>query len=165
MPISDSSIPLFSAIIPIVFICALEVLLSALKNKSRSVKHVLEGEPTYIIYKGRILSDALEENRLSVNEVLAEMRSQGIGNIEDAYYAILEPNGKLSVLEKGGGRQMGHAVIIDGEIKYKELGAAEKDEAWLYKKLSERNVEIKDVLIASVLDNGEIKIMRRETKK
>ena len=101
IPISESNVPLLAAIIPIVFICTLEIFLSALKNKWHGLKHVVEGEPVYIIYKGKLLQDALDENRISINELLCEMRIQGIGSISEVYYAILEQNGKLSLLKTG----------------------------------------------------------------
>ena len=165
MPISDSSIPLTNAIVPIVFICALEVLLSALKTRWHAAKHILEGEPTYIIYKGRILEEALECSRISVNEVLAEMRSQGIGNIDDVDYGVLEANGKLSLIERSEGREMGHAIIIDGEVRSGELTAIGKDEAWLEKELGERGVGMLDILLLSVTDSGEIRIIKKRKKK
>ena len=52
LPISDTDIPLLPSIVPILFIAATEVLVSVVKNKSAALKRVVEGEPTYIIYKG-----------------------------------------------------------------------------------------------------------------
>ena len=161
MPISDSSIPLINAIVPIVFICALEVLLSALKTRWHAAKHVLEGEPTYIIYKGRILEDALESSRISLNEILAEMRSQGIGNIGDVEYGVLEANGKLSLIERSEDKKMGHAIVIDGEIRQGELVAIGHDELWLQEILDARAVGLKEILLLSVTDSDEIQIIKK----
>lgn len=162
MPISDSSIPLINAIIPIIFIVSLEVALSAIKTKWRAAKHVLEGEPCYIIYKGKLLQSELEKNRVSLNEVLAEMRSQGIGNITDVYYGILEANGKLSLIKRSEGDDLGHTVIIDGELHVAELNAAGKEVKWLDKFLKERKLGIGDVLLLSVLDNGDTELIKKE---
>jgi uncharacterized membrane protein YcaP (DUF421 family) len=165
MPISDSSIPLINAIVPIVFICALEVLLSALKTRWHAAKHVLEGEPTYIIYKGRILEQALGSSRISLNEVLAEMRSQGIGNIGDVEYGVLEANGKLSLIEKSEDKKMGHAIVIDGEIRQGELVAIGHDELWLQEILDARAVGLKEILLLSVTDSDEVQIIKKEKGK
>ena len=165
MPISDSNIPLINAVIPIIFICSLEVLLSAMKTRWRAAKHILEGEPTYIIYKGRVLHEALEKNRVSINEVLAEMRSQGIGNIGDVYYGILEANGKLSLIEKRGDKQMGHTVIIDGEIRERELSAIGLDRTWLSDTLGEYGINCDEVLLLSVTDDGKSQLIRKENTK
>ena len=165
MPISDSSIPLINAIVPIVFICALEVLLSALKTRWHAAKHVLEGEPTYIICKGRILEDALESSRISLNEILAEMRSQGIGNIGDVEYGVLEANGKLSLIERSEDKEMGHAIVIDGEIRQGELVAIGHDELWLHEILDARAVGLKEILLLSVTDSDEVQIIKKGKEK
>ncbi|MBR7116359.1 MAG: DUF421 domain-containing protein [Clostridia bacterium] len=164
MPISDSSIPLINAIIPIIFIVAVEVALSAIKTKWRAAKHLLEGEPSYIIYKGKLLQNELERNRVSLNEVLAEMRSQGIGNITDVYYGVLEANGKLSLIKRSEGDDLGHAVIIDGELHEAELRAAGKDMKWLEKQLKEHSITRDNVLLLSVLDNGDTELIKKEKK-
>lgn len=162
MPISDSSIPLLNSIIPIIFICALEVLLAALKTKWRAAKHILEGEPSYIIYKGRLIPEELEKNRVSINEILSEMRSQGIGNIADVYYGIIEANGKLSLIERGGEKQMAHSVIIDGEVREGELRISGRDHAWLNSFLKKKSLKPEDILLLSITDNGETSLIRRK---
>ena len=83
IPIDDPDIPLFNAIIPMLFILSLEIIISTLKNRSEKIKSVLDGNPIYIIYKGKILQNALKENRISINELLSEMRIQGIGDISE----------------------------------------------------------------------------------
>ena len=165
MPISDARIPLLNAVIPIAFICALEVLLSAIKTKWRRAKHMLEGEPTYIIYKGRLLPGALESCRVSINEVLSEMRSQGIGNISDVYYGILEANGKLSLIEEGGDKKMAHTLVIDGEIHRRELKLLGRDERWLSGVLKEKRTRLEDVLLLAVSDDGKIELIKKEKTK
>ena len=100
LPISDTSIPLVPSVIPILFIASSEVIVSVIKNKSKTIKRLVEGEPSYIIYKGRLKQNILAENRISINEVLTEMRTQGIGDLGDVRYAILEQNGKISFIKK-----------------------------------------------------------------
>ena len=165
MPIGDNDIPLLNALIPIIFICALEVLLSAIKTRSRGLKHIIEGESTYIIYKGRLLQDELERNRLSINEILSEMRAQGVGDISKIYYAILEANGKLSIITDDKKDECGHALVIDGqadENALKRFGySSEKLDAILYK----MNISKDDVFLLTVRDDGCISIIEKERKE
>ena len=111
IPIDDPDIPLLNAIIPILLILSAEVIISTLKNKSEKLKEAIEGKPVYIIYKGKLLQDALRENRISVNELLSEIRTQGIADISEINYAILEQNGKITVvslLRQGDYRPSAH---------------------------------------------------------
>lgn len=164
MPIGDGDIPLINAVVPIVFICALEVLLSAIKTRSSGVKHVIEGESVYIIYKGRLLQSALSENRLSINEILAEMRSQGIGDISEIEYAILEANGKLSIITKDKAATAGHAIIIDGQSNEEKLARFGYNKKWLEKTLKEHGARAEDVFLLTVRDDGAVTVIKKEEK-
>lgn len=161
IPIDDPDIPLLNAIIPILFILTMEIILSTIKNKSEKLKLTLEGKPTYIIYKGRLLQTALKENRISINELLSELRSQSIGDIKDVYYAAVEQNGVLSVI-KTDQSGMAHAIIIDGTLMEDVLRAQGYDERWVKKRLKEQKTEIDKVFLMTVTDEGEINIIERE---
>ena len=165
IPISDSDIPILSAIIPIIFIAMLEILISALKNKWHGLKHIVEGEPIYIIYKGKLMQNALAENRISINEVLTEMRTQGIGSISDVYYGILEQNGKLSLLKVDDKDNVAHTVIIDGAYDKERLKHLGYDEIWLEKQLKCCGVSQKEVFLMSVTDMGVVNIIKKEVNR
>ena len=162
IPISDTSIPLFAAAIPIIFIVTLEILTSALKNKWNALKRAVEGEPTYIIYKGRLRQDELIKNRISINELLTEMRIQGIGSIGSVYYGILEQNGKLSLLTGEKESRLAHSLIIDGAIEQSTLTSLGLNNAWLDKTLMQYNLPLSDVLLLTVDDNGTTELIRKE---
>ena len=135
IPIDDPDIPLLNAVIPILFILSIEIILSTIKNKSERLKQVIEGNPEYIIYKGRLLQRVLSENRISINELLSEIRSQGIGNIGEVYYACIEQNGSLSVIKKDDS-VMAHVLIVDGHLLHEALKAQGYNEEWLNKQLA-----------------------------
>ena len=162
LPISDTDIPLLPSIIPILFIAAAEVIISIVKNKSASIKRVIEGEPTYIIYKGRLRQKALADNRISINEVLTEMRIQGIGDINEIKYAILEPNGKLSFLKGSDSPDISKTLVIDTKPDLKNLRDAELNLEWLDRELKKRKLQLEDVFLMTVNENGEISLIEKE---
>ncbi len=164
IPIDDPDIPLLNAIIPILLILAAEIILSAIKNKSERMKRVIEGKPEYIIYKGRLLQKVLSDNRISVNELLSELRSQGIGDIDEVYYAAIEQNGSLSLIKKDGA-SMAHTLIIDGNIIESNLKAHGYNEVWLKKRLHERKAKQEDVFLMTVNDDGKINLITKDDGK
>ena len=164
LPISDTDIPLLPSIIPILFIASSEVIVSILKNKSPLLKRVVEGEPTYIIYKGRLRQKVLAENRISINEVLTEMRIQGIANFNDIRYAILEQNGKLSFLRESDSPEVSITLVIDTKPDVKNIEEAGLTMQWINEKLSEMHVRIEDVFLMTVNENREINIIKKEEK-
>ena len=161
IPIDDPDIPLLNAIIPSLLIISVEIIISTLKNKSERLKRAIEGSPTYIIYKGRLLQSALCENRISVNELLSEMRAQGAFDISDVSYAILEQNGSVSIV-KNSDASMAHALVIDGEVMEKSLSRLGYNEDWLKKRLSEQGATLSEVFLMTVSDSGDINIIKKE---
>ena len=161
LPIDNPDIPLSSAIFPTLLIIALEILLSFIKNKSDRLKRTVDGEPTFIIYKGRLRQEVLRENRISMNEVLSELRVLGVGDIEDADYVILEQNGKLSVLQKNRDK-LAHTIIIDGEVNEGALKTLGYNQEWLKKRLDELHCKKQDLFLMTVGDDGKINIIKEE---
>ena len=162
LPISDTDIPLLPSLIPILFIASAEVIISIVKNKSALLKRAVEGEPTYIIYKGRLRQKALAENRISINEVLTEMRTQGIADINEIRYAILEQNGKLSFLKESDSPEISKTLVIDTKPDLKNIKEAGLNMKWLDDKLSEKGIKISDVFLMTVNENGDIRIIKKE---
>jgi uncharacterized membrane protein YcaP (DUF421 family) len=155
IPIDDPDIPLLNAIIPILFILSIEILLSTIKNKSEKLKSAIEGSPEYIIYKGRLLQKVLYDNRISMNELLSEMRTQGIGNIKEVEYATIEQNGALSILKKNDS-PLAHAIIIDGRVIEKNVKRLGYNTIWLKKQLTTQKARQEDVLLMTADDSGEV---------
>ncbi len=164
IPISDANISLFPALIPILFITSLEIVISTVKNKSKVAKKIVEGEPTYIIYRGELNQNVLNDNRLSINEILTEMRIQGIGDISNVYYGILEQNGKLSLLKKNPTDTFALPLIIDCAIDEKNLEKSDYDRKWLNEALVKRKLTVDDIFLMTVNDSGNINIIRKEEK-
>ena len=158
IPIDDPDVPLLNAVIPILIIVSLEIIISALKNRWRPLKKAVEGRPVYIIYKGRLLEEALVNNRISINELLAEMRGEGIFDISEVEYGIIEQNGKLSLFKKTD-TAFAHTLIADGEIMTETVKRLHA-EGVIKKAL--KDTDAKDIMLLTVDDSGAVNTIRRE---
>jgi uncharacterized membrane protein YcaP (DUF421 family) len=69
------------------------------------VRKVLEGEPRVIIQDGVLLAANLRRDRMTRDEVEAEMRLAGIAHIGEVAWAILETNGKISFIGRDPSRE------------------------------------------------------------
>lgn len=178
IPIDDPDLPLLNALIPILFILSAEILLSSVKNRSEKLKRLIEGQPVYIIYKGKIRQKVLEDNRISVNELLSELRVLGIADISAVAYAILEQSGKLSVtlradcqpITKEGLTQtsdpgIAHLIVADREVNEENLKALGYNRAWLDGVFSRYGVKLSEVFLLTVDDLGNTSLTRKETMK
>lgn len=63
-------------------------------------KDLLEGTPRVIVRDGEIVTENLQRDRLTRDEILSEMRLAGIGRMSEVAWAILEPHGKMSFIRK-----------------------------------------------------------------
>lgn len=162
LPISDTSIPLVPSVIPILFIASSEVIVSVIKNKSKTIKRLVEGEPSYIIYKGRLKQNILAENRISINEVLTEMRTQGIGDLGDVRYAILEQNGKISFIKESESPNIATTLVIDTNPDLKNIKEAGLDMEWLCERLNERKIKLNEIFLMTVNEDGKITLIKKE---
>ncbi|MBQ7390807.1 MAG: DUF421 domain-containing protein [Clostridia bacterium] len=162
LPISDTDIPLLPSLFPILFIASTEVIISVIKNKSALIKKAVEGEPAYIIYKGRLRQKVLAENRISINEILTEMRTQGIADLEDVRYALLEQNGKVSFLKQSDSPNISKTLVVDTKLDRENIREAGLTEIWVIGEVKKRGLTLDDVFLMTVNEDGKIKLIKKE---
>ncbi|WP_338485019.1 YetF domain-containing protein [Pseudomonas trivialis] len=90
---------LTNALLVIATLITIDIGLSLLKQRSRWFSRVLDGGPTIVVEQGQLLHERLKRARLDEGDILEAARSaQGIVEISQIKFAILERNGKLSVI-------------------------------------------------------------------
>ena len=147
MPIGNQEIPLSFAIVPILIIISLEVIISFCSTRSSVMKRIFLGSPSILIQRGKVKQKELSKARMSMEELLSQLRQNGVTTVEDADYAILENNGKLSVIPRAaqpvttkdlnlqvGESGIAHAIIIDGTVKRRRCAAPGKAKSGWRKK-------------------------------
>lgn len=178
MPIENTDLPLASAIIPMMIIISLEVILSYAITKSEFLKKLLSSKPSILIRSGSLDISELSKSRMSVEELLSELRLNGIGEIDDVYYAMLESNGQISVILKKSASPptaadinlkytetgISHPIIVDGHIKRDIINSLGKNNTWLEKQLSDRGIKPNDIFLMTVNDADRITIIKKGKK-
>ncbi|KPA99195.1 MULTISPECIES: DUF421 domain-containing protein [Pseudomonas] len=90
---------LTNSIVVIVTLIAVDVGLSLLKRRFSTISRLIDGEPTILVEHGRILHERLRQARLIEADLMEAARSnQGIERVDQIKFAILERNGKISVI-------------------------------------------------------------------
>lgn len=178
VPMQDYGIPLLNGAAPIVTLLALSMLLSFLSMRSVRFHRLICGNPTTIIENGVIRQDALRRNRFTLDELLDELRAQGVTDLETVKYAVLETNGKLSVLlrpadapltPRGLGWTVDDNVFIptvlvnDGRVLQNALHTCGRDAAWLDRTLRAHGFRgAREVLLLTVDDAGKVICVGKE---
>ena len=98
IPMQDSRLPLILGIIPIITLMLLKVLISQLQLKCQFARRLIEGEPSILIYNGKIKYKSLKSQQINLDELLEELRLLEYFDLDQIKYAILETNGHISIL-------------------------------------------------------------------
>ena len=177
-PITNRSMPILHALIPILLLLSIEVMISFILLKSNKLKRIFYGSPSLIIKKGEIIQSELKKNRLEVDELVSELRQKGFSDPSEVYYAVLEENGKLSVFPKADKAPatpkdlsisvtesgIAHVCIVDGQVIEKNLSLAGLTKNSLEKELKKRKLSLSDVFLMTVDDTGKISVVKRSEK-
>lgn len=170
IPMQDNSIPMVYGIASITGLVFLEVFISYITLKSRAMGRILSGSPAILIDKNKLNYKQLKKERISILELLEELRKQGYFNLKEVQYAILETDGNLSVVPSiyydpnkiTNFKHLPLSVIIDGKIIKHNLNDLNKDEKWIYEILKDKHIKnIKDVLICIIDENDEVFIQTK----
>ncbi|MDQ0654467.1 DUF421 domain-containing protein [Pseudomonas cedrina] len=90
---------LTNAVLVIITLIAIDIGFSLAKLRSRGFSRVLDGGPTIVVEHGKVLHERLKRARMDESDILEAARSaQGIVQIDQIQFAILERNGKISVI-------------------------------------------------------------------
>lgn len=174
-PIADPQIPLIFAIIPIGALISIEVVISFAVTKIPFLKPIFDGKPSILISKGKLNTAEILRVRISLEELLSQLRIAGVADIGEVNYAILEQNGQLSVITKKHASPpsaddlkvkvsesgIAHALIVDSEVSDFNLKQIGRSRGWLEKRLSHYKIKLADVMLFTVDDSGKENLIRR----
>lgn len=178
IPMQNTEQSLLSGIVPILILIVCEIIISFLMLKRAGFRRIICGKPIVIISDGKINQSEMHRLRMSTEDLSEELRQQGIFNIEDVGFAIVETNGKLSVLKKPekdiptaeelgiktNDKGLEVVVISDGEISKYSLKICGLNRDWLFDILKKENTELNDVFLMIANGQGEYKIIEKERK-
>jgi len=165
----DKSVPILDGFVSMVVWALFAVIFSLVSMKSVIARRWFDGTPSILIQNGKIVEKNLKKVKFNVNDLLEELRVKDVFNIMDVEFAILETNGKLSVLKKAAMQPVTPTdmnlttmnsslfanVIMDGKLMRQNMEQLGIDEATLKKELTKNNINaVKDVLLACYDSNG-----------
>ncbi|MDL4841604.1 DUF421 domain-containing protein [Aquibacillus rhizosphaerae] len=133
------------------------------------ISQMIIGEPIILIKHGKVIKKNLKRSLYSLSELLSSIRSEGNPDIKDIDYALLEPNGKISIIisqdvspvtpkhlnisTKYKGLPL--SMVIQGKVQHNNLSLINKDELWLKQELESKGItSIKSIFYAYVNDQN-----------
>lgn len=87
-----------NALIGLITLFALVFINSTLMHRFRKFERTVSGKPSLLVYHGRFLEEAMNRERVTPDEVFAAMRTFGLESLEQIKWAILETDGRISII-------------------------------------------------------------------
>jgi len=154
------------------------VLIEKIVQKSTKARMVIEGSPKLVIKNGQIDYQVLKKEKLDFLELTSLLRGQNTFSIREIEYAIIEPNGVITVIKKpeyqsvvkgdlnipAPPAQVTLPLIMDGKVEYNNLRATGNDENWLRQSLKQLSIgSFEDVLYAEWNPNDGLYAQARQS--
>jgi uncharacterized membrane protein YcaP (DUF421 family) len=139
----------------------------------KKVFYNFDVKPDIVIMNGVVDRKALKRNRMNLPYLLSLLRLQGYANISDIEFALIEPNGNLSVIPKSQNRPVTPAdlniptnyeglalpLIIDGRVIYDNLKYAKLTSEWLNNEVRKVGAaKMEDVFLAEISSGGKLSV-------
>ena len=176
LPITNPEKSIWTGIIPVATLASLEILSSSLILRFPKIKKFLSSKPAILISRGKMNKKEMRKVRISIEDLITQIRQNGIFDLEEVDYAMLEENGKMSIIPKSIYRQPDrrdlsipddnsgnmHILVSDGIINTHGLNIINKDEKWLTDTLSSYKLTARDVLCMTCNDAGKLYIIKED---
>ncbi len=141
---------IFLSILPILLLVGIQIMMAKVSLKNEKVRNTFDGTPSVMINRGKVNFKEMVKQRYNLDDLLSQLREQGIKSLEEVDYAILENSGRLSVFQKEKDKvgEYPIALILDGKVDKETLTQIEKTEEWLEDMLKQKGVKQEDVFYA-----------------
>jgi uncharacterized membrane protein YcaP (DUF421 family) len=148
---------------------ALGYLMELITLKWRYAAKYIEGEPTIVIMNGKIMENALRKMKFRVSDIMELLRNKDVFDLNEVDFAIIEPNGQLSLLKKPENEPLtakdmnitkkssgiSTELIYDGILIEENLRQLNKDKKWIISQLKSMGIkDISEVFLATLNPAG-----------
>ena len=163
IPMADNTIPLSYGIAAILTIFVMHQLLNILAKKSGLFGRIISSKPSIVINREGIDFEEIKKLNIGVNELQENLRIAGISNFDEVEYALIETNGKFSILKKPDTEPLPERTplsvcfIEGGKLKSWEAHSMANEKDVVLAALKDAGIsDIKDVLVATLDNNGKL---------
>ena len=177
IPMAEISVPLLNGIVPLLTLVVLHFFITTLTRKNNLFSRIISGKPVIIINPNGIDFDALKKLNITIDDLFEAIRGSGFFNIDEVQYAIMETNGKVSVMPKAKNlpvtiedldlkkddASLPLTIISEGKFMEDNLKLSKKTSDFFIKLLKKQSIaSIKNILLLTINKDGEIYLQEKE---
>ena len=156
LSLTDEDKSIFHTLVPLITLAILQVSVAHLIMKYEKFRHLIDGEPVILVQNGLVNQSTMKKERYNIDDLMMQIREFGIGSIHEIAFAILETNGKLTVLRKNDCKVLyPFPLIQDGQIQTQAMKEAHFSNDDLLQAMKKNDIDnIKDVFLCLYTKNG-----------
>lgn len=175
----SSDVSIRNGVIALIGWAFFTLLMDGIDIKTIRGRHIINGNPLIIVKNGRIVEKAMLNSRFDLDSLTSMLRQQGVFSIAEVDYAILETNGKLSILKKDEHLyttksdmkiaprprvySLPAVIISDGAVIKTNLIDIDRDYDWLLFELKKHGIDnVKDVFFAQMQMDGTLYVEKKQ---
>lgn len=171
-PLSDEGLGLKGSMVTMGVLTFFHLLGVFLTIKFRSFHKILDPPPVPLIKHGEIHYKNLKKARITVEDLLSELRKEKVEAIQKVALALWESDGTISLFLEPKYQpitpsdigiptksfELPRIIIKEGKVNLDELSLSGKDAEWLFQQTEMKNVILHDILLATLDHQGKIQI-------
>lgn len=169
VPMQDAEQPILSGILPILALASIEIAVSSITLKCVGFRHLLYGKPIVLVNQGKIDQKAMEKARVSIDDLIEAMRTNGIIKVADIDFAVLETNGNMSIIPKDNTDTSGglpEIIVVDGKILKANMKKAGLSKNKLYTLMKKENIsDVKDIFFLTCQAGGKVHFIKKDRSR
>ncbi len=168
VPMQDIELPLVHGIIPIITLVSAEVIISSLSLKCPRLRTLISGRPITIIRDGNIDQRAMRSLRITLDDLMEDLRLKDVYDLRTVRLAQMETNGRLSVLVdakymppsakdlsvKVSPSEPFCPIICDGKLVDRTYAQSQENRKWLNKTMRKNGVKDKNEVFLLACDRN-----------
>ena len=150
---------------------SITVALSIVTRRFARTRKFINGTPTIIMNDGKLYRENMKKAKLELSEFLLLCRQEGYFNLGDIQTAVIEYNGKLSILPVSAKRPLnpedmglnpkpehiGTEIIMDGRVMGDNLKRKGLNDDWLQKELKKQGYKsTKEIFLGICYDENQL---------
>ncbi len=179
IPMGELSVPLLHGVVPLLTLSVIHFIITIATKKSIKLNHLISGKPIIIINPNGIDYEALQNLKISTDDIFGAIRTKGYFKLEQIEYAIMETNGTINVLPKSDNAPVTNldlkikkenegipvTLVSEGTIMKENLEIAEVDEKFVNKALEKAKIKnLKQCVILTIDEQNKVYIQEQGKK-
>ena len=171
LPMSDINIPLLHGILPLATLVLIHFCITFFTRKNIKFRRLISGRPIVVISPKGLEYQAFKDLNINIDDLIEMLRQNGYYSFDQVLYAIIETNGKISLIPKSENApataqdlnvknpqaKLPSIIVSDGKMMTSQMEAININKQKLEKILNYLKIKsVKDLILLSIDDYGKV---------